>query len=80
MTADWLTLAMLAVPVASGLYNVWQHRVIARQNRQLQAARQTIEQYQEVLNREKTAKTIAHDAYRLDADELDKRLQQDYRD
>lgn len=50
------------------------------QKRRAEKAEQQNKQHKEVINRARQTKEIAHDAYRLDADELDKRLQQDYRD
>lgn len=50
------------------------------QKRRADKAEQQNKQHKEVINRARKTKEIAHDAYRLDADELDKRLQQDYRD
>lgn len=50
------------------------------QKRRAEKAEQQNKQKDEILKRAKQRQETVHDAYRLDADDIDKRLQGDYRD
>lgn len=70
-------LALFGVSIAINALLFWRLNYTSRK---LSAAQHKNQQQKEVITRAKKAKQNIHDAYRLDADELDKRLQQDFRD
>lgn len=69
-----------AIVAISLLFNVALWLMLSAKNRRIN----TLQNDNQIKNKElanvRQRQQIAHDAYRLDADELDKRLQQDYRD
>lgn len=74
------TTVLLAIIAISLVLNVGLWLIASAKARQVNTLKQqTKTQKKELINVRHRQKTI-HDAYRLDADELDKRLQQDYRD
>lgn len=74
------TLIILAIIAISLLLNVIFARVLSSRSRQIKQLKQHNQTQKKELANVKHRQQIAHDAYRFDADELDKRLQQDYRD
>ncbi len=72
-----IILGVLAASAALNAFLLARNKANKRQKQKLERENQ---EKQQVIQDVKQRKEIAHDAYGLDADELDKRLQQDYRD
>ncbi len=75
-----MTTLLLAVIAASLLGNIALWLLLAAKTRRIIGLTNMNKMQRKELDNVKHRRAIAHDAYRLDADELDKRLQQDFRD
>lgn len=72
-----IALILIAVLAALNALLFW---LLNRKSQRLVAVQKQNHQQKQVISHAKKAKQNIHDAHRLDADELDQRLQSDFRD
>lgn len=75
-----LPTVLLAITAISLLFNGVLWLIVTAKARKIHLLKQQNQTQKKELANVRQRQQITHDAYRLDADELDKRLQQDFRD